>query len=382
MDGARFDTLMRTWRNRHSRRRTLAGVLSACLGFASVLPSEDSAAHDNWSRCKNIKSDKRKDKCQKKGQKHKKWHETNACRSDGQTCGARPCCEGEALSCIDGYCARKVAAGPVDPMISFEEIDASEACVELLTMRTPWPSYPGYLHPTWRVITGYGRGACHSLSSCGGDQTYSFDLVPDDGTNAGGRLIVAPVSGIVEWAGTDSDFPGIGYLVKIKITSGAWVGYLVHLYHLMDLQVSTGTTVEAGAPIGRVYNDYNGNPLNNHLHFHVSDLGGRSVEFKLAGRSYRAGQSWEGTKIRNTVLYSGPTFSGDRSQVLVASDDSLGDEHIGNDNASSLRVNDGCSLTLYEHTVSMGRSRTFNAGDHGDLGDFNNQASSYQLSCP
>ncbi len=100
MDGLHFDAIAKVLNETGSRRRAL-GLLGSTLALISGI-GEGADAHDSWSRCKNIPSQKKQKKCIKKGKIHKKWHENNACRGEGQRCGDLRCCNG--LSCNNGYC--------------------------------------------------------------------------------------------------------------------------------------------------------------------------------------------------------------------------------------------------------------------------------------
>ena len=103
MDTQRFDALAKALTAAGSRRTAVAGLLGA-LGVMGWFGDESGEAHNNWSRCKKIPDKKKRKKCVKKGKAHKKWHETNACRAEGQLCGTRPCCV--SLACnAEGRCA-------------------------------------------------------------------------------------------------------------------------------------------------------------------------------------------------------------------------------------------------------------------------------------
>lgn len=256
-------------------------------------------------------------------------------------------------------------------------------------MRAPWSGKPGYAYHTWKVINGYGQGSCHSASGCGGDQTYALDLVPTTG-GAGGRAIYAPLRSKVVFAGPDSKNPGIGQLIKLDLLGPGDVptGYRLHIYHLKDLKVAVGNVISSGKLLGYVFDQYNSNgSTQNHLHVHVSNSSGKSVPFGLGGKLYFTGGTitWKGQLIRNNVLYSGPNFTGDRYAYFVLNSTNLAN-NIGNDNASSLRVNNDCDIKLYEHTNYGGRTRRFDGapggvsgGSFASLGDFDNIASSLSL---
>ena len=102
MDKQRFDALTKALTAAGSRRTAMVGLLGGALGLMGWFSDESADAHNNWSRCKNIPDAKKRKKCVKKGKAHKKWHQTSACRGEGQVCGTRPCCA--SLECIDGVC--------------------------------------------------------------------------------------------------------------------------------------------------------------------------------------------------------------------------------------------------------------------------------------
>jgi hypothetical protein len=103
VDTQRFDALTKALSAAGSRRVAAAGLFGA-LGLLGRLGDESAEAHNNWARCKKIPDKKKRKKCVKKGKAHKKWHETNACRGEGQICGTRPCCK--SLACnAEGRCA-------------------------------------------------------------------------------------------------------------------------------------------------------------------------------------------------------------------------------------------------------------------------------------
>ena len=104
MDTRRFDALTKALTAAGSRRRAVAALLGGALGLMAGRGDEGADAHDSSKRCKNIPDKKKRKKCVKKAKAHKKWHETNACRGEGQLCGSRPCCK--SLECnTEGRCA-------------------------------------------------------------------------------------------------------------------------------------------------------------------------------------------------------------------------------------------------------------------------------------
>ena len=107
MDTQRFDSLTKALSAAGPRRTAVAGLLGGALGLMGLLGHDSAEAHNNWSRCKKIPDKRKRKKCVKKGKAHKKWHETNACRGEGQVCGTRPCCA--SLACnAEGRCAPAV----------------------------------------------------------------------------------------------------------------------------------------------------------------------------------------------------------------------------------------------------------------------------------
>jgi murein DD-endopeptidase MepM/ murein hydrolase activator NlpD len=170
---------------------------------------------------------------------------------------------------------------------------------------------------------------------------------------------------------------GRGWFVKVRTDDG----YLVYLYHLMNVRVSKGQRVAANTVIGQVYNNYSGSI--NHLHVQVTNSSGASIPLKLSGKRYGnlgGTNQWKGWDLQNNVLYQHTNYSGSYSNVVV-SDPNLSNL-VGNDTASSVRVNPGCVMTLYEHTNYWGHSESFKGNDpnlatHG----FNDKASSLRLNC-
>jgi hypothetical protein len=243
-------------------------------------------------------------------------------------------------------------------------------------MRTPFD-----VGETWKVINGYGQGRCHhNPSACGTphDEYYALDLVPVNaagGTmDAGGKDIYSPVQGTVSYAASAG---AIGWLVKIKTKDG---GHLVHLYHLMNVSVSPGDQVTADDPVvGQVYNKYPGAP--NHLHIHLSNLQGVTQPIKLGGREYSSGNTWNGQLMRENVVFGNPNY-GNPHWWFVEDVSDMRNTTLGNDVVSSLQVNPGCDVTLYEHINYAGRSITFkdnvtNLATHG----FDDITSSVKLDC-
>jgi hypothetical protein len=244
-------------------------------------------------------------------------------------------------------------------------------------MRTPFD-----VGETWVVTNAYGEGACHYRTppkKCGGDQHYALDLVPEN-ADAGGRDIYSPVQGTVTYA---RDHGAIGWLVKIKTKDG---GHLVHLYHLTNLGVSVGEPVTAETLVGQVYNKYY-EGTNNHLHIHLSNLQGVSQPIKLAGREYYSGADWKTARIRDNVVFANPNY-GNPHWWFVEDVSDMRKTTLGDDVVSSLRVNQGCQVTLYEHINYAGRSKSFIGGKDSDnvpnlaTHGFDNITSSLKLSCP
>jgi Peptidase family M23/Beta/Gamma crystallin len=240
-------------------------------------------------------------------------------------------------------------------------------------MRTPFD-----VGETWIVTNGYGEGKCHKEKSpCGGDEFYALDLVPVSG-KAGGRDIYSPVRGTVV-----AKFPieagNAGQGIKIKTQDGR---HLVHLYHLMDLKVSPKDEVTAETLVGQTYNQYGGpEGPNNHLHIQLSNLQGVSQPITLAGKLYSSGQTWDGQEIRENVVFANPNY-GNPHWWFVEDVSDMRKTSLGNDVVSSLRVNPGCEVTLYEHNDFTGQSKSFsdNVPDLAKSG-FNNKTSSVRLLC-
>jgi hypothetical protein len=245
-------------------------------------------------------------------------------------------------------------------------------------MRTPFD-----VGETWKVIWGYGQGGCHqNPSPCGGDEYYALDLVPvNDATgkreNAGGKVIYSPVIGTVS-ATYDIRGRSAGEGIRIETKDG----YLVELDHLMNLKVSRGDSVTAETPVGQVFNQYGGpEGPNNHLHIQLSNSQRVSQPIKLAGKEYYSGPTWQGRLIRENVLFANPNYRNPHWWFVEDFSD-MRNTTLGNDVASSLRVNPGCQVTLYEHINYTGRSESFtdnvpNLAAHG----FDDITSSVKLYC-
>jgi hypothetical protein len=246
----------------------------------------------------------------------------------------------------------------------------------IASMRAPWAK-----DETWYVYEhgGYNVGPCHFRQSpCGGDEFFAFDLVfarPNGTGDTGGRAVFAPVAGTVSALFSRS---GKGQFVKIATDDG----YVVHLYHLMGVPTSLrGQRVTAHTKLGYVFDQHESGI--NHLHLQVTNGSGASIPIKIAGKTYidLGGQNqWHGRGIRNLVLWTGPNFNGDTYTILSGSDGDLRDDAVGNDNVSSLRVNPGCTVTLYRHINYGGDSRSYTTNT-ATLEDFNNVASSVRVGC-
>lgn len=278
-----------------------------------------------------------------------------------------------------------------------ENGDVGAEATRGFSLAAPWYSGPNAQSPTWKVINGYNGGKCHDKTSpCGKrphDEYYALDLVPEScnaQTNfrcAGGKYVISPVRGrLLEDAFFD---PGRGWGVKIVILDGADqpTGYVVHLYHLQNLRVTKkGAVVQPLQRLGDVFSPYQDAP--DHLHVQVNNMAGDSQPLRIAGKLYYDRGSlqnqWRNQLIRNNTLYSGPNWGGDAATTFVGDVAALSRTNggVGNDNTSSLRVNQGCTVTLFEHTNYIGRSRTFQDQGVSTLSGFDNIASSVRLVCP
>jgi hypothetical protein len=236
----------------------------------------------------------------------------------------------------------------------------------------------------WKVVNGYGQGKCHARDSvCGGDEFYALDLVPiNDATgatvNAGGRYIYSPVRGTVHQRfKIEGGSAGEGITILTKDD------HLVHLYHLMNINVSPGRSVAPeGGPIGQIYNQYGGpEGPNNHLHIQLSTLQGVSQPIKLAGQEYYGGTTWDNRLIQENVVFANPNYGNPHGWFVEDLSD-MRNNLPGNDVVSSLRVNPGCQVTLYEHSNYTGRSMGFtkNVPNLATYG-FDNVTSSVKLYC-
>jgi hypothetical protein len=96
-----------------------------------------------------------------------------------------------------------------------------------------------------------------------------------------------------------------------------------------------------------------------------------------------APQPQPGATARGVELYEDENFRGKR-QFFSASDADLGNDGIGNDSVSSLKVSQGCTVILYEDAGHRGRSvRVDRDAPSMDRVGFRNDAlSSFQLECP
>lgn len=238
------------------------------------------------------------------------------------------------------------------------------------SMRMPFSS-----SEQWKVVNGYGGGACHlKPSPCRGDQYYSLDLVPTSG-DAGGRYVYAPVTGTI--SSVFNMGTGKGWGIKIRTSDG----YTVHLYHLMNTKVATGNTVSKGAVVAQVYNAYAGL---NHLHIQVTTSSGASLPMRLSGKYYynKGGTNqWKDQVLQNNITYKDANYSGSTINWITGTSSLVG--YSANDVVSSVRVNPGCRITLYEHINYGGASITFssNVSNLANYG-FNDKASSLKVTCP
>jgi murein DD-endopeptidase MepM/ murein hydrolase activator NlpD len=259
-------------------------------------------------------------------------------------------------------------------MLSVAAFDASTAVAhhDSLSMKMPFHD-----SERWKVINGYNSGLCHHVNPpprCGGNQQYAFDIVPESG-EAGKKPVYSPVAGTVVYR---ADKGTIGWLVKIETDDRE---RLVHLYHLMNVQVAIDQRVRADTVVGYVYDQYdtyNGAP--DHLHFHVSNSSG-SIPLKLSGKKYGVTKQWNGQQLQNNDLYQHTNYGGAWSNIVVTDPD-LRDNFVGDNTASSVRVNPGCVMTLHADPNYFGHSESFSGNDpnlatHG----FNDKASSLTLTC-
>ena len=113
-----------------------------------------------------------------------------------------------------------------------------------------------------------------------------------------------------------------------------------------------------------------------------SRLGNDAVSsLRVSCRRPGTGPGWTGER-GSVTLFRDAEFRG-ASEVLYGDDPNLGDNRIGNDELSSLRVAPGCEVTLYEHADYRGRSATLTEDAWTLLGSGigNDQVSSLRLSC-
>jgi hypothetical protein len=247
-------------------------------------------------------------------------------------------------------------------------------------MRTPF-----VINQTWIVTNGYGQGDCHHRPSpCGGDELYALDLVPyNDATkqreNAGGKVVYSPVRGTVS---AKYDIRGKKAGEGIRITTKD--GDIVELDHLMNLRVSVGRKVTAQTRVGQVFNQYGGpEGPNNHLHIQLSNSQRVSQPIKLAGKTYHSGTTWKGQLIRENAVFAKPKYRPPR-WWFVQDFRNLGKVAVGNDAVSSLRVNPGCQVTIYNNRNYTGGWAGFtqNVPNLATFApEFDNKASSIRLRC-
>ncbi|MFN8590657.1 MAG: peptidoglycan DD-metalloendopeptidase family protein [Thermomicrobiales bacterium] len=251
-------------------------------------------------------------------------------------------------------------------------------------IRAPWAlnSYTPYA--TWKVVQGYQASPSgFHCSTNSNKQALAFDMVPETG-DAGGRAIYAPVSGVTS---VYSIGTGRGSAVEIRTSNG----YRVVLYHLMNVAVGNNVQVAENQYLGQVFDKYNyaGTTLN-HLHLHVNDAYGNPVPLKIAGRLYAGSTSdrcvwpgkWANTRIRENALFKEPNQAGPALRVLSSAPGIAGSEYTAwNDSISSARVNDGCKITLYQHTNYTGYSYLMSVGMPFLPSYIDNQTSSVRLIC-
>ena len=107
---------------------------------------------------------------------------------------------------------------------------------------------------------------------------------------------------------------------------------------------------------------------------------------RLSGKLYydKGGNGqWNGQVLQNNVLYSDASYSG--SAIIIGGTGGMSDlRNWGfNDVMSSLRVNPGCSITLYVDINYYGRNTKFTSNvTNLMLFGLNDQASSFILACP
>ena len=161
-------------------------------------------------------------------------------------------------------------------------------------------------------------------------------------------------------------------------------GDIVELDHLMNLRVSVGKKVTAQTRVGQVFDQYGGSEgPNNHLHIQLSNSQRVSQPIKLAGKKYYSGTTWNGQLIRENAVFAKPNYRKPRWWFVRDFRD-LGKVTVGNDAVSSLRVNPGCQVTIYENRNYTGEWAGF-AENVPNLATFapgfDNMASSIRLRC-
>lgn len=155
-------------------------------------------------------------------------------------------------------------------------------------------SLPFNYDEAWKVTGGYNTDPCHlRRSPCGGDEYYAFDLVPDAG-NAGGRDVLAPAAGTLIQRFSLATDCSHGEFVKIRLDGD---GFILHLYHLMNVSKSPGQRYSQNEFVGKVYD---ANPCGNHLHIQVSNPSGASQPLTFNGVTYHdkgGANQWVGTRL-------------------------------------------------------------------------------------
>jgi hypothetical protein len=236
---------------------------------------------------------------------------------------------------------------------------------------------PFSYYETWRVSGGYREGPCHNDTGCGDPykETLAFDLVPTSGSPVG-RTVYSPGPGTVTYRRT-SIGTGRGGSVGIRLDAD---GSYVFIDHIDPVAFTEGQSrVGYHTPIGRVSNTTAFPP---HIHIQQNRADYSALPMTINGRYYSPDQSWSGTQIQYNYIAEHTNFGG-RTLVMIGTG-LVNDlrSYSWNDLASSVRVNPGCSSTLWEHINRGGAAFTRWSTDSTLVDDgWNDRASAWAVTC-
>lgn len=237
---------------------------------------------------------------------------------------------------------------------------------------------PFSFYQTWKVSGSYGEGPCHHdpPDSCGDpdSELYAFDLV-----RVGGGTCAAPVyspaPGLVVYRSTNIG-AGLGGRIGIRLDDNT----VVYLTHINPGQFTVNQSrVDYHTLVGRVYCR---TTSGNHLHIQHNRSDHSAIPLTLSGRYYNPGTYWTGTEIQHNYLAANENFGG---SLLISLGTGLASDlrqYNFNDIASSVRINPGCSSTLWTDINQGGSSKTFSTTDSTLVDDgLDDQVSSWNIAC-